>query len=251
MNPRLKNLKKIEFPVTYACTGRCKHCSEGDHRSSDGHIDGDAAAKVIRQVSGLYNIETVLAFGGEPLLYAEDVYKIMSAAKEAGIPRRVVITNGYFSRSEDKIRGIAKELLKSGCNDILLSVDAFHQETIPLETVMIFADEIKKFSLDAIRTQPAWIKGRCGDNPYDKRTVEIIAEFEKLGISANGGNIVFPEGNAKKYLSEYFDSEKKYVNPYEENPDDVMTLSISPDGGLLGKNIYTDDILDILEGYKG
>jgi len=28
-NQYLKNPNKIEFVVTYACTGHCKHCSEG------------------------------------------------------------------------------------------------------------------------------------------------------------------------------------------------------------------------------
>ncbi len=29
-NPYIKNLNKIEFVVTMACTGKCKHCSEED-----------------------------------------------------------------------------------------------------------------------------------------------------------------------------------------------------------------------------
>lgn len=29
MNEYIKNLNRIEFVVTRACTGKCKHCSEG------------------------------------------------------------------------------------------------------------------------------------------------------------------------------------------------------------------------------
>ena len=39
MNPYIKNLKKIEFIVTMACTGKCKHCSEGDHIGFTEHIE--------------------------------------------------------------------------------------------------------------------------------------------------------------------------------------------------------------------
>ncbi len=39
MNEYVKNLNRIEFVVTMACTGRCKHCSEGEHISCTGHID--------------------------------------------------------------------------------------------------------------------------------------------------------------------------------------------------------------------
>ena len=28
MNPYLQNLNRIEFLLTFACTGRCKHCAE-------------------------------------------------------------------------------------------------------------------------------------------------------------------------------------------------------------------------------
>ena len=48
MNPYLKNLSKIEFVVTYACTGRCKHCSEGDHTSCGEQINPQIAADAVR-----------------------------------------------------------------------------------------------------------------------------------------------------------------------------------------------------------
>ena len=54
MNPYLKNLNKIEFVVTYACTGRCKHCSEGDHTSCGEWIDPQIAADAVRKIAAEY-----------------------------------------------------------------------------------------------------------------------------------------------------------------------------------------------------
>ena len=51
---------------------------------------------------------------------------------EGGIPVRQLITNGFFSRDGDRIKEAAGRLAQSGVNNLLLSVDAFHQETIPL-----------------------------------------------------------------------------------------------------------------------
>lgn len=31
MNEYLKNLNRIEFVITDSCTGKCKHCSQGNH----------------------------------------------------------------------------------------------------------------------------------------------------------------------------------------------------------------------------
>ena len=94
MNQYLKNLNKIEFVVTYACTGRCKHCSEGDHVDCGEWIDPGIAADAVRKIAAEYDIKTVMTFGGEPLLCADTVCEIMRTASELGIERRQVITNG-------------------------------------------------------------------------------------------------------------------------------------------------------------
>ena len=246
-NEYLKNLNKIEFVVTYACTGRCKHCSEGDHDICGERIDPDIAADAVRKIAAEYGIKTVMTFGGEPLLYTDAVYKIMSAASTLGIERRQVITNGYFSRNAEKIREVVSNLRSCGVNDLLLSVDAFHQETIPLDTVRIFAEEAKKCGIP-LRLQPAWLKSPADDNPYNRKTREILDSFFDIGISENEGNIIFPEGNALKYLSEYF-AEEVPENPYVEDPRDVRCVSFAPNGDVLGGNVYKKDIMEIIGEY--
>ena len=247
MNPCLKNLNKIEFVITYACTGRCKHCSEGDHTSCGERIDPQIAADAVRKIGLEYDIKTVMTFGGEPLLYADAVYEIMNAAKELSIPKRQVITNGYFSKNADQIREVAVRLAECGVNDLLLSVDAFHQETIPLETVRVFATEAKKNGIP-IRLQPAWLVSARDDNPYNKKTREILDSFADMGISVNEGNVIYPEGNALKYLAEYF-SDEHPDNPYLEDPRDMRCVSFSPKGDVLGGNVYKCDVMEILKNY--
>lgn len=248
MNEYTKNINRIEFVITMACTGRCKHCSEGEHVGFQEHMDGDAGAELVSKVAEKYDIRSLMTFGGEPLLYPEEVCKIHRAARDANIPKRQLITNGLFSKDVDKIQAVARMLADSGVTDVALSVDAFHQETIPLEPVKCFAEALLAAGVP-LRTHPAWIQGRNGSNPYDRRTAEILEEFEELGIAASEGNVIFPSGNALKYLAEYFDADKDYKNPYEENPEDIRTISVDPNGDVLGGNIYQDDILDIIEKY--
>ena len=247
MNQYLKNLNKIEFVVTYACTGRCKHCSEGDHTSCGERIDPQIAADAVRKIAAEYDIKTVMTFGGEPLLYTDAVYAIMTAAKELNIPKRQVITNGYFSKNADKIREVAERLAACGVNNLLLSLDVFHQETIPLDVVKQFAAEIKKCGI-RIRLQPAWLRSAVDDNPYNRKTREILASFADMGISVNEGNVIFPEGNALKYLAEYFTDELP-ENPYVEDPRDVRCVSFSPNGDVLGGNVYRNNIMEIIKDY--
>lgn len=250
MNNYIKNLNRIEFLITLACTGRCKHCSEGDHFTSGfgTSIDGAAAASLVTKVAAHYPITSLMTFGGEPLLYPDAVSAIHRAARDAGIPKRQVITNGFFSRDVRTIQTVAETLVRSGVNDILLSADAFHQETIPLEPVKTFAAAVLDAG-GAVRMNPAWLVSRDAANVYNRRTAEILAEFAAMGISINGGNVIFPSGNALKYLGEYFDTDNHPVNPYEESPYDVHTISVAPDGSVLGGNIYETDILELIETY--
>ena len=247
MNQYLKNLNKIEFIVTYACTGRCKHCSEGDHSSCGERIDPQIAVDAVRKIAAEYDIQTVMTFGGEPLLYTDAVYAIMTAAKELNIPKRQVITNGYFSKNADKIREVAERLAACGVNDLLLSVDAFHQETIPLDVVKHFAAEAKTCGMP-IRLQPAWLVSVTDDNPYNRKTREILDNFTDLEIPVGEGNVIFPGGNALKYLAEYFTDERP-ENPYVEDPRDVRCVSFEPNGNVLCGNVYRDDIMEIINDY--
>ena len=246
-NKYLKNLNKIEFVVTYACTGRCKHCSEGDHTSCGAEIDSVIAAEAVRKIVSAYDIKTVMTFGGEPLLCTDAVYAIMKTAKALNIPKRQVITNGYFSKNAERIREVAQELATCGVNDLLLSVDAFHQETIPLDVVKIFAWEAKACGIP-IRLQPAWLASAENDNPYNRKTREVLGSFVDLSIPVGEGNVIFPEGNALKYLAEYF-VDKTIENPYAEDPHDVRCVSFEPNGAVLGGNVYQRDIMEILSTY--
>ena len=92
MNKYLKKLNRIEFVVTMTCSGRCKHCSQGSHISNE-HIDDVKAEQAIYDICSHYNIDSLMTFGGEPLLYPETVCKIHSAARKMNIAQRELITN--------------------------------------------------------------------------------------------------------------------------------------------------------------
>lgn len=247
MNAYLRNINKIEFVVTDACCGRCRHCSQGEHPARGAGIDPALAAETVKKIAVAYAVVTVMAFGGEPLLHREAVYAIMEAARQEGVPHRQVITSGYFSKDSETIRCVVRRLADCGVNDLRLSVDAFHQEFIPAEVVKLFVAEAVKQGLP-IRLQPAWLVSREDDNPYNRKTKEILGEFSAMGIPVHDGNVIFPEGNAVKFLAEYFTGETP-ANPYKEDPYDVTCVSFAPNGDVLGGNVYQRDILDILDNY--
>lgn len=243
------NLQKIEFVLTYACTGNCKHCSQGEHTKNGVCLDSKIAIKSVKSLAQNYNLQTALVFGGEPLLFPDAACKIIACARDCKIPKRQVITNGYFTKDTDKMRDVARKLFECGVNDLLLSVDAFHQQTIPLEVVVLFATELKRAGVPT-RIQPAWLVDRCDCNPYNEKTRKIVDSLCALGFSESDGNVIFCEGNAKKYLSDYFNKDLPQ-NPYIEDPSDIRCISVDPEGNTLCGNIYKTDILQIMKNYKG
>ena len=110
-----------------------------------------------------------------------------------------------------------------------------------------FAAEAKACGIP-IRLQPAWLVSVTDNNPYNKKTRERLDSFTDMELLLGEGNVIFPEGNALKYLSEYFTDERP-ENPYAEDPRDVRCISFSPNGDVLGTNVYESDIMKIIKGY--
>lgn len=162
----------------------------GDHTLCTDRIDPAVDSNAVRKILTEYDIKTVMTIGGEPLLHTDEVYAIMATAKEMNIPKRQVITNGYFSADADRIREVAEQLAACGVNDLLLSVDAFHQETIPLDVVKQFAAEVKVRGIP-IRFQPAWLVSATNDNPYNIKTREILGSFTDMDLPVGEGNVIF------------------------------------------------------------
>lgn len=258
------NLNRIEFIVTYSCTGRCIHCSLGNKLhdfSMHRHVEMDPAADAVKKLAQLFPISSVMTFGGEPLLFPDVVCAIHQTAASCGIEARQLITNGYFSKNPQRIREVSEMLNDSGVNDLRLSVDAFHQQIIPLAYVYSFAEFAKQAGVPQIYLHPAWLVNREYDNPYNTKTEELLAEFSGLDIPISSGNDIFMAGNAVKYLSEYYAPPKLNLSdrcglmPYTEPLDHITSLTIVPNGNVMIcnyviGNIYTEDIAAIVSRYN-
>lgn len=255
------NLNRIEFVITDACSGRCKHCSNGEHIGNSNSVNANASVTTIKHLAERFAIESVMTFGGEPLLYSDTVCKIHAAARDCGIPRRQIITNGFLSKDVERIDKVAKSLCDSGVNDILLSVDVFHQEFIPLEPVLQFAEALERYNTPSLRVHPAWVVSEQHENSYNAETKRLLKLFADKGILVNEGNNIFPSGNALKHLGEYFSPPDKIdfsvpcgSVPYTTRLDEIKCFGINPNGDVnlcsitIG-NIYKDDIMEIVDRY--
>ncbi len=255
------DINRVEFIITHQCSGHCKHCSVGDRLGRKGYIEYEKLRGLLTKLSERYDITSVMCFGGEPLLYYKEVRGILGEAADCGINKRQLITNGFFTNKQEVSREAVTALEEAQVNDILLSVDAFHQETIPMGPVYEFARQVKEGNRIPIRLQPAWVVQQEHDNPYNHRTKEVLAAFDDLGLTVARGNDIYPAGKALTYLSEYFPEPKLNLAyrcgdaPYSTRLDQVNTISIEANGDVsvccftIG-NVYEEEIHQILDRYN-
>ena len=260
MNPYLK-LNRLEFILTNHCSGRCRHCSAGgSHTGTVHHVPLTASVQAVRDLAELFPMQSVMTFGGEPLLYPEVTCAIHRAAADAGIPKRQLITNGFFSRDEERIREVAARLADAGVNDVLLSVDAFHQEAIPLALVRAFALALKELGVSCLGWSPAWVVNEAFSCPENTRTREVLASLADTGIPVHSGNDIFLSGNAASNLAQYYppaclDRDDCCGSmPYTEPLTHQTSLSIEPDGsvtvcGFVIGNVKRENMAEIVRRY--
>jgi len=260
---RYLTVNRIEFAVTYLCNARCKHCySILGKEKFPKHIDKSLAVKIVRKVGEKYGPESIMTFGGEPLLFPEIVCAIHKEAMNVRIPHREIITNGYWSKDTKKIKKIAKNLAESGVNEIYISVDAFHQENIPLDIVRKTAESCLQEGIKNIEWVPCWVISEDHDNRYNQMTKRILEELDDLPVRRGEGNIMEAEGLALVNLKEFLPPKKKFPEgkcgdmPYTDPLDSIRSICVEPDGRIavckdfhIG-NASETDIIELLEGYN-
>lgn len=259
---RFLTMERIEFAVTYLCNTRCKHCySIMGKETFPKHMSKSLAVEIVRKVGKKYSPKSIMTFGGEPLLFPEIVCAIHKEAMNAGIPCREVITNGYWSGDVKRTEIIAKNLAKSGVNKICVSVDAFHQEQIPLDIVRKTIESCLQEGIGNIVWNPCWVVSKDNDNYYNQKTKSILKELKDLPIKKLKGNIMEPDGLALVNLKEFLPLKATIPQgkcgdmPYTDPLDSIKSICVEPDGRIAVCNNFhignasETDIVELIESY--
>lgn len=184
-------LTGLDILLTYDCTGRCAHCC---YRAGP----GQGGRMSVREVEGYLqgaadqSLEGILLFGGEPFLCYDLLHACVGLA--ASVASRVyVFTNGYWAADPDTARRLLAGLQEAGLDYILFSVDAFHQERIPLERIAIGIEAARELGYRAIDVDNRYLSGPEMDNPYNRRTRAGMARLARLcdlgGVNVHQGPV--------------------------------------------------------------
>lgn len=162
--------------------------------------------KYLNEVISISNLESLMVFGGEPMLFPDRTIAAFEKAYEHRIPKIEMLTNGVWGKSGQKAKEVACRLKKSGLNVLGISVDAFHQQFIPLEYPRSAALASIQAGIANVTWNVAVVESLNGKNKYDRKTAKTLELLEPVGIEAHVHKVL-SVGRAARNLRRYLKRE--------------------------------------------
>ena len=144
-NPKI--IPALYINITEKCNMRCEYCAEfGENfEATDKMLDINRLFEFFH-VAKRIGITGYRITGGEPMLYPERVFSIISKLNEIGITDIILNTNGI------KLNEYIEELAKLKINKIKISLDSLNREKFNQITGVDKLDEILK-SIEALKSK--------------------------------------------------------------------------------------------------
>ena len=250
---------KVEEPfsgglfLTYKCTGECKHCMYAcSPRWSADWIDPRDAEKILSELSGrlqkhyppgfrTVGINYGLHFtGGEPFMNFDLLLELTRIAEALEIPATFVETNCFWCTSRRACEEKLSELRDAGLDGILISVNPFILEHVPLEratTAIEVSREI--FGSNVMVYQEGFYERmrRLGVSG----TLPLEETLKLAGPNALGSLELLPMGRAPYELGHLY---RKY--PAKEFFEDSCKTELTR-----GWHFHIDNYFNYITGYCG
>jgi MoaA/NifB/PqqE/SkfB family radical SAM enzyme len=165
-------ITSVDFLISFRCNSSCKHCCYNAGPSNRGYMKVADAKNWLSILASTYTLQSITVHGGEPLLSFPNycLEKIVRYATELKVPRRGIITNGFWATDKITARRKLTKLKSSGLTSITFSVDGFHQEYIPIETVRIGLEEASGLGFTKVGVLSHYLVSVKTENIYNKLT---------------------------------------------------------------------------------
>jgi hypothetical protein len=169
-----------DFLVTFKCPSKCRHCCYRAGPERTGSMQLGDMQGYLEELCNTQPLESVGAHGGEPFLYFELLSSFFEKAKELGIEKRWVITNGFWAKTEKIAKMKLKKLNKAGLGSITFSVDGFHQEFISLDTVRKGIEAAVEIDFERVCVDSYFLGHPDLANSYNVVTRRALEELSNL-----------------------------------------------------------------------
>jgi len=109
-------------------------------------MDFDRAKDIIQEMARCH-VTGISFTAGEPLLFFDDICKLIQLCRKNGIYSRIV-TNGYWAKTREETDRVVSELMSKGLSQFRLSYSRWHQQHVNRENIVRAALSCQKHGLD-------------------------------------------------------------------------------------------------------
>jgi MoaA/NifB/PqqE/SkfB family radical SAM enzyme len=200
------NMRRLELTLTTKCNSQCVYCQADASPLKAEVMSLEDINNYLDEAGSLSNLESFMVFGGEPMLFPEQAINAFERAHKQRIPKIEMLTNGFWGKDEQKARELAFRMEKSGLNTLGISVDAFHEQFIPLEYLQTVALASIHAGIADVAWNVAVVESVSGKNKYDRKTARLLKLLEPVGIETHVHKVL-PVGRAARNLRRYLKRE--------------------------------------------
>ena len=205
--------------TNYNCTAECKHCMFASSPSCKKDYmtkqTADETEKLLAQAGTL----SVHIGGGEPFLDFDGLCLVIQALNRYGVGIDYIETNGFWARNEDAARRKIEVLKRLGIYTVMVSVDPFHVEYVPLELPLKLCSLLDEYGMEYFIWQQKFLKRLMALDITKTHTKEELAAAlgrdyitdtaKEYGLGINGRALAFAESMYEKRHFAYFATDEK------------------------------------------
>lgn len=125
----------LSLIVTHQCTAACDHCCFSCTPKIQKSLPINLAYEAIDSAKQYGTFKVVVFTGGECFLLKEELDKLVHYSTSQGFRTRCV-TNGYWARTYQKAISRLAPLVENGLSELNLSTGSFHQEYVPVASIL-------------------------------------------------------------------------------------------------------------------
>ena len=138
--------KSVELLYTRKCNLKCAHCISDCSIEQDSKLDCNKVLKFLQKLPKK-KIAQIGITGGEPLLYFDEIIKVISTAKKIGTKPKL-ISNGSWGSTKQKAEQVVSKLSSAGLSGLSISNDEFHLKFVPINYIFNIFEASRKYKLD-------------------------------------------------------------------------------------------------------
>ena len=138
-------MRKIAFGYSTKCNIRCGHCVATKDLAAGKKMDHDRAKEILVEMARA-GVGGISFSAGEPLLYFDEIAKLVKLCRQLGIYTRIV-TNSFWAKTATAADNLVSELKENGLCQLRLSFSRWHQQHVNRSHVLNAARSCHKIGL--------------------------------------------------------------------------------------------------------